>query len=45
MSQIIQTQEEKMKSSFIEFVKKECVLVIALTKMDPLSRTQEKKGL
>ena len=31
MSQIIQTQNEKKKSSFIEFVKKECVLVIAVT--------------
>lgn len=31
MSQIIQTQEVKRKSSFIEFVKKECVLVIAVT--------------
>ena len=31
MSQIIQTQKGKKKSSFIEFVKKECVLVIAVT--------------
>lgn len=31
MSQIIQTQERKKKSSFIEFLKKECVLVIAVT--------------
>lgn len=31
MSQIIQTQNEKKKSSFIEFLKKECVLVIAVT--------------
>ena len=31
MSQIIQTQEVKRKSSFIDFVKKECVLVIAVT--------------
>lgn len=31
MSQIIQTQEVKSKASFIEFLKKECVLVIALT--------------
>ena len=27
MSQIIQTQKGKKKSSFIEFLKKECVLV------------------
>lgn len=31
MSQIIQTQKGKKKSSFIEFLKKECVLVIAVT--------------
>ena len=31
MSQIIQTQTGKKKSSFIEFLKKECVLVIAVT--------------
>ena len=31
MSQIIQTQKGKNKSSFIEFLKKECVLVIAVT--------------
>ena len=31
MSQIIQTQNGKKKSSFIEFLKKECVLVIAVT--------------
>lgn len=31
MSQIIQTQEVKKKSLFIEFLKKECVLVIAVT--------------
>ena len=31
MSQFIQVQEEKRKNSFIEFVKKECVLVIAVT--------------
>ena len=31
MSQIIQTQESKTKSSFVEFLKKECVLVIAVT--------------
>ena len=31
MSQIIQTQERKKKSSFIEILKKECVLVIAVT--------------
>jgi len=31
MSQIIQTQESKKKNSFIEFLKKECVLVIAVT--------------
>ena len=31
MSQIIQTQKRKKKSSFIEFLKKECVLVIAVT--------------
>lgn len=31
MSQIVQTQKEKKKSSFIEFLKKECVLVIAVT--------------
>ena len=31
MSQIIQTQESKAKSSFVEFLKKECVLVIAVT--------------
>ncbi|WP_296649094.1 SLC13 family permease [Romboutsia sp. 13368] len=31
MSQIIQTQESKAKNSFVEFLKKECVLVIAVT--------------
>lgn len=31
MNQIIQTEEVKKKSSFIEFLKKECVLVIAVT--------------
>lgn len=31
MSQIFKTQEVKRKNSFIEFVKKECVLVIAVT--------------
>ena len=31
MSQIIQTQKGKKKSSFIEFLKKECVLVIAVS--------------
>ena len=31
MSQIIQTQKGEKKSSFIEFLKKECVLVIAVT--------------
>lgn len=31
MSQIIQTQEVKSKTSFIEFLKKECVLIIAVT--------------
>lgn len=31
MSQIIQTQKGKKKSSFIEFLKKECVIVIAVT--------------
>lgn len=31
MSQIIQTQEVKRKSSFIELLKKECVLAIAVT--------------
>jgi len=31
MSQFIQVQEEKRKNSFVEFVKKECVLVIAVT--------------
>ena len=31
MSQIIQTQKGKKKNSFIEFLKKECVLVIAVT--------------
>ena len=31
MSQIIKTQKGKKKSSFIEFLKKECVLVIAVT--------------
>ena len=31
MSQIIQTEKGKKKSSFIEFLKKECVLVIAVT--------------
>ena len=31
MSQIIQTQKGKKKSSFIEFLKKECVLVITVT--------------
>lgn len=31
MSQIIQTQESKTKSSFVELLKKECVLVIAVT--------------
>ena len=31
MSQIIQTQESKAKSSFVEFLKKECVLIIAVT--------------
>ena len=31
MSQFIQVQEEKRKNLFIEFVKKECVLVIAVT--------------
>ena len=31
MSQIIQTQKGKKKSSFIEFLKNECVLVIAVT--------------
>ena len=31
MSQIIQTQKGKKKSSFKEFLKKECVLVIAVT--------------
>lgn len=31
MNQIVQTEEVKKKSSFIEFLKKECVLVIAVT--------------
>lgn len=31
MSQFLKTKEIKCKNSFIEFVKKECVLVIALT--------------
>ena len=31
MSQFIQVQEKKRKNSFVEFVKKECVLVIAVT--------------
>ena len=31
MSQIIQTQKGKKKSSFIEFLKRECVIVIAVT--------------
>lgn len=31
MSQIIQTQKLKAKNSFVEFLKKECVLVIAVT--------------
>ena len=31
MSQFIQVQEKKRKNSFVEFIKKECVLVIAVT--------------
>lgn len=31
MSQYLKTKEIKSKNSFIEFIKKECVLVIAVT--------------